>query len=104
MTSETVTDLSPEEALELARDFFTGPDAVYEASISDESDTHLSFGTFRSRIVVAAFPDPEGEGPTRVRVSTLREYAVADRFLTYLQSHDPARVGGGEPGGGPGTG
>lgn len=95
MTSETVTDLSPDDVLDLARDFFTGRDAVYEASISGESDTHVSFATFRSRIVVAAFPDPEGEGRTRARVSTLREYAVADRFLTYLETHDapdtPAR-------------
>lgn len=104
MTSETVTDLSPEEVLDLARDFFTGPDAVYEASISDESDNHLSFGTFRSRIVVAAFPDPEGEGPTRTRVSTLREYAVADRFLTYLQTHHRARLAGGGAGEGDGAG
>lgn len=87
MTSETVTDLPPREVLELARDFFTGRNAVYDASISEESDTHIAFATFRSRIVVAAFPDPEAEGRTRARVSTLREYAVADKFITYLDTH-----------------
>lgn len=96
MTSETTTDLSPEAVLELAREFFTGSDAVFEASVSEESDTHITFATFRSRIVVAAFPDPEGEAATRVRVSTLREYTVADRFLTYLRT--APREAAGEPG------
>lgn len=86
MTNEATTDLSPGRVLELAREFFTGPEAVHDASISVESDSHVTFATFRSRIVVAAFPDPEGEAATRVRVSTLREYVVADRFLTYLRS------------------
>lgn len=85
MTSETTVSLAPEEALDLAREFFTGRDAVFEASVSEESDDHIAFATFRSRIVVAAFPDPEGQG-TRVRVSTLREYSAADRFLTYLRT------------------
>lgn len=86
MTSEATTDLSPSEVLELARSFFTGPGAVQAASVSEESDRHVTFATFRSRIVVSAFPDPEGEAPTRVRVSTLREYAAADRFLTSLRT------------------
>ncbi len=84
MTSEATTDLSPSDVLGMAREFFTGPEAVQAASISEESDRHVTFATFRSRIVVSAFPDPEGEAPTRVRVSTLREYAAADRFLTWL--------------------
>lgn len=91
MTSEATTELPPGEVLELARRFFTGPDAVHEASISEESDSHVTFATFRSRLVVAAFPDPDDDA-TRVRVSTLREYAVADRFLTYLESAAPERV------------
>lgn len=86
MTSETTTGLAPDEVLDLARDFFTGQDAIHEASVSEESETHITFATFRSRIVVAAFPDPDGEGETRVRVSTLREYDVADRFVTFLRT------------------
>lgn len=86
MTNEATTDLSPARVLEMARDFFTGPDAVQAASVSEESERHVTFATFRSRIVVAAFPDPEEEAPTRVRVSTLREYAAADRFLTWLRT------------------
>lgn len=86
MTSETTTELDPGDVFELARQFFIGPDPVREASLAQESDTHLTFETFRSRIVVAAFPDPRGEAATRVRVSTLREYDVASRFLTYLRT------------------
>ena len=86
MTNEATTELSPDRVLEMARAFFTGPDAVQPASISEESERHLTFATFRSRIVVSAFPDPEEEAPTRVRVSTLREYAAADRFLTWLRT------------------
>jgi tartrate dehydratase beta subunit/fumarate hydratase class I family protein len=86
MTSETITDLAPDDVLDLAREFFTGRDAVHEASVSEESDTHITFATFRSRIVVAAFPDPDGEDETRVRVSTLREYDVADQFLTFVRT------------------
>lgn len=86
MTLETTTDLDPAEVLELAREFFIGRDPVREASLSRESESHLTFETFRSRIVVAAFPDPRGEAPTRVRVSTLREYDVAGRFVTYVRT------------------
>lgn len=92
MTSEATTKLSPARVLQLAKEFFTGPDAVHEASVSEESDSHVTFATFRSRIVVAAFPDPQGEAPTRVRVSTLREYAVIDRFLTFLRSAASGKV------------
>lgn len=86
MTNEATTQLSPGRVLQMAREFFTGPGAVEDASVSEESDRHVTFATFRSRIVVSAFPDPEQEGATRVRVSTLRDYAAADRFLTWLRT------------------
>lgn len=96
MTSETTTHLPPADVLDLAREFFTGRDAVRPASLSRESDSHLAFETFRSRIVVAAFRDPAGEAPTRVRVSTLREYDVVDRFLTYVRTVRAGEAGAGE--------
>lgn len=86
MTSETTTDLSPSEVLDLARDFFTGPDAVRDMSISEESETHVEFASFRSSVVVAAFPDPDEEVRTRVRASSLREYATVDQFLTFVRT------------------
>lgn len=86
MTSETTTDLSPSDVLEMARSFFSGPEAVHTMSVSESSDTHVEFASFRSSLLVAAFPDPDGEGRTRVRVSTLREYGAADQFLTFLRT------------------
>lgn len=86
MTSETTTDLSPAEVLELARAFFTGPDAVCDLSISGSSETHVEFASFRSSVIVGAFPDPEEDGRTRVRASSLREYAAVDQFLTFLRT------------------
>lgn len=94
MTSETTTSRAPGEVLDLAREFFTGRNAVYEASVSEESDTHVTFATFRSRIAVGAFPDPGDEDRTRVRVSTLREYAAADRFLTFLDTEPSGAAAG----------
>lgn len=93
MTAETTTHLSPTDVIELARSFFTGPDAVFSASIEEADETHLVLNTYRSRIVVAAFPDPGGSGETRVRVSTLREDAVAGRFLTYVRTADSPAAG-----------
>lgn len=91
MTRDTATTLSPAEALDEARRFFTGPDATFQASIEEESESHLIFNTFRSRIVVSAFPDPRGEAPTRVRASTLREDAVVGKFLTHVRTTVPPR-------------
>lgn len=89
MTLEETTAVAPERVLEEARDFFTGDDSVYTAWLEDESDTHLTFGTFRSKIAVSAFPDPEGEAPTRVRVSTLRVDDSIGKFMTYVRTLSP---------------
>lgn len=86
MTLETTTEMSPERVLQEARDFFTGDESVYSAWLEDESDTHLTFGTFRSKIAVSAFPDPEGEAPTRVRVSTLRVDDSIGKFMTHIRT------------------
>lgn len=84
MTSEITTRLPPADVLAAARRFFMGPEAYHEAWLETESEGHVSFGTFRGKIAVAAFPDPREEAPTRVRVSTLREEGAVPRLLTYL--------------------
>lgn len=89
MTLETTTDIDPETVLEAAREFFTGEDSVYTASLEEESDTHLTLGTFRNKIAVSAFPDPEGEAPTRVRVSTLRVDESIGKFMTWIRTLSP---------------
>lgn len=86
MTIETTTTLAPEEALALARKFFAGSGGPSSASISEQSEMHVVFATFRSRIAVSAFPDPQREGQTRVRASTLREEEAARKFITYVRT------------------
>jgi hypothetical protein len=86
MTSEITTSLPPEEVLRAAKAFFMGDDPFHTAWLESESESHLSLGTFRGNIAVAAFPDPEDSGRTRVRVSTLREEHVVPRLLTYLST------------------
>ncbi len=84
MTNETTTTLPAAAVLSAAKRFFTGREAIQPAWIEAESETHVSFATFRSNVLVSAFPDPEWEGMTRVRASTLRDEAAVGKFLTYL--------------------
>lgn len=95
MTLETTTAIAPEKVLREAREFFTGDQSVYSAWLESESDTHLTFGTFRSKIAVSAFPDPEGDAPTRVRVSTLRVDDSIGKFMTYIRTLSPGTTGEG---------
>lgn len=93
MTLETTTEMSPERVLQEAREFFTGDESVYSAWLEEESDTHLTLGTFRSKIAVSAFPDPEGEAPTRVRVSTLRIDDSIGKFMTHIRTLSSGATG-----------
>lgn len=93
MTLETTTEIAPERILEEARDFFTGEGAVYSAWLEEESDSHLTLGTFRNKIAVSAFPDPEGEARTRVRVSTLRVDDAIGKFITFVRTLSPDAAG-----------
>lgn len=88
MISETLTGMSPERTIELARRFFTDSGATLPATIVDEGKSHLTVATFRSRLAIAAFPDPDGRG-TRVRVSTLRRNDAVGKLLTLLATGEP---------------
>lgn len=99
MTTETTTSLTPPDVLEAVKRFFMGEDAYHTAWLERESETHLSFGTFRGNIAVAAFPDPEQEGRTKVRVSTLREEHAVPRLMTYLRTLDAPQPTWAGPGG-----
>ncbi len=98
MRVEVASELSPEEVLQATRAFFMGPDAYESAWLETESDAHLSFGTFRGNLAVAAFPDPEEEAPTRIRISTLREEGIVPRLLTYLRTLRPEAAASGPTG------
>jgi hypothetical protein len=95
MITETVSALAPERVIEEAKRFFTEEQAVLPAQIVDEGDRHLTVSTFRSRVAVSAFPDPDGAG-TRVRVSTLRRNDAVGKLVALLATaSDPAPSSGG---------
>ena len=91
MTAETTTSLPPDEVLAAARGFFTGEEAIHSAWVEAESSTHVSFGTFRSNIVVSAVPDSGAAGLTRVRVSSLRDAGAVGGFITFLGTASEGR-------------
>lgn len=88
MISETLTAMSPERTIEEARRFFTDSGATLPATIVEEGKNHLTVTTFRSRLAITAFPDPEGRG-TRVRVGTLRSNDAVGKLLTLLATGEP---------------
>jgi len=86
MTTEIGTVLAVEAVLARARTFFLGADRFADAWIESESDTHITFCTFRGSLSIAAFPGTEGDDTTRVRVTTLREEGIVPRLLAYVAS------------------
>ena len=88
MITETLTALPPEQAIERARSFFSDAGAALPATVIESGENHLTVATFRSRLAITAYPDPDGRG-TRVRVSTLRNNDAVGKLLTLLASADP---------------
>ncbi|MEN8143601.1 MAG: hypothetical protein ABFS14_01500 [Gemmatimonadota bacterium] len=86
MISEVTTKLEPAAVLDRARQFFLGAGSIHAASLSEESESHLTFTTFRDRLAIAAYPDPGGHG-TRVRVSTLRPNQAVGKLLAFVSSN-----------------
>jgi hypothetical protein len=84
MTTETTIARPPEAILRAARDFFLAPGRMADAWIESESDTHVSFCTFRGNLAIGVSPDAEDPGRTRVRVTTLRQEGLVPRLITYL--------------------
>jgi hypothetical protein len=96
MIRETVSDLTPEGVIEEARRFFTDEDAAMPATVVEESPRSVTLSTFRSRLAISAFPDPDGNG-TRVRISTLRRNDAVGKFVSLVSR---AIAGSGGAGGG----
>ena len=63
MTTETKSQLSSLQILEAARRFFLGDEPVCQAWLESESDTSLTFNTFKTNIVVnwGASPNTAGD-------------------------------------------
>ena len=91
MTTEIASPLTPGDALAAVRTFFLGDDRIADAWIETESDSHITFCTFRGNLSVAAFPDSDAPGGTRIRVTTLREEGIVPRLLSYLDLKGSAR-------------
>ena len=72
------------------RAFFQGKDPMANAWIETESESHIAFCTFRGNLSIAAFPDPELPGKTKVRVTTLREEGIVPRLLAQIALHSSA--------------
>jgi len=89
MTSEVMTRLAPSEVIREAKRFFTDEDSVCAAALVDESESHVTLSTFRSRLAVSAVAEPEG---TRVRVSTLRPDESVGKFLFHIRTAGPAET------------
>lgn len=87
MINETVTSLDPEAAIEQAKRFFTDASSPLPATVVEEGAGNLTVATFRSRVAVSAFPDPNGHG-TRVRISTLRRTDAVGKLLTLLATSE----------------
>ncbi len=90
MTRETLVKLTPEETLERAKAFFTGPESGYSGTLIEDGDGFVRFRTFRG--VLAIMADREGEF-TRVRCSTLRYHPSVGKFLLSLGAESPAARG-----------
>jgi len=86
MTTETTLSIPPRDVLEAARDFFLAPDRLADAWIESESDSHVSFCTFRGNLAIGAAPDADEPSRTRVRLTTLREEGLVPRLVTFLKS------------------
>ena len=87
MISETLTAMSPERTIDVAKRFFTDSGAILPATIVNEGENHLTVATFRSSLANSAWPDPDGRG-TRVRVSTLRRDDAVGKLLTLLATSE----------------
>ena len=91
MTTETKSTLTPQEVLGAARRFFLGDEPVCQAWLESESDTSLTFNTFRGNLVIAAMPAAE-DGSTSVRITTLRAEGSVPRLVTYIRSLETGAV------------
>ena len=90
MTTEIESSLPPTAVLDLVRSFFLDKDPVANAWIETESESHISFCTFRGHLSIAAFPDPELPSKTKVRVTTLREEGIVPRLVAQITLHSSA--------------
>lgn len=101
LVQETLTDLSPEEVIRHARDFFLTRFTPYGAFVEDESETHLTLSIEAGEVMIGAART--GTGRTLARGSTSRLQHELSQFLVTLGNSEEVRqtaIGSGTSGSG----
>jgi hypothetical protein len=89
LIQEVLTDLSPEEIVQRAKEFFSMRLTAYTGFLEEESDHHVKFEMDAGELMVAA---SAGEGGrTRVRGSTSRAHHELSQFLSTLAPAEEVR-------------
>lgn len=100
LIQEVLTDVSPREVVERAREFFTTRFSPYAGFESDETETSIRFSFEAGELVIGAGLQ---DGRTLVRGSTSRIHHELSQFLTTLAPPEEVRqnlVGPGASGAG----
>lgn len=84
MKREALVSLSPDEVLDLAKEYFSDVSSGYGGTLIEEGDGFVRFDTFRGHLAVYAIQE-EGT-QTRVRCSTLQYHPSIGKFLMQLQT------------------
>jgi hypothetical protein len=95
LQQEVRTDLSQEEVIRRAREFFTTRFTAYGAYVESESDTHLAFRFDAGELVIGTGRE---DGRTVVRGSTSRVHHELSQFLTTLSPPEEVRQNAVGPG------
>ena len=100
LIQEVLTDNSPAEVVERAKEFFITRLSQYTALVSDEGPAHVKFDVEAGEVVIVTVPQ---DGRTLVRGSTSRLHHELSQFLTTLAPAEEVRqnlVGPGASGAG----
>jgi hypothetical protein len=95
LIQEVLTELSPEEVIERAREFFSMRLTPYAAFTEDAGPTHVKFSTEAGDLTIGV---GEQEGRRLVRGSTSRLHHELSQFLTTLAPLEEVRQNSPGPG------
>lgn len=89
LIQEVLTDLSPEEVVLRAKEFFRTRLSAYTGFLEEESDHHVKFHMEAGDLAIGASPG-EG-GRTKVRGSTSRAHHELSQFFATLAPAEEVR-------------
>lgn len=88
LVQEVVTDFTPAEVLDRAREFFLTRFSPYGASVEQESEGHIKFHNEAAEVVIGVVPQ---ESRTLVRGSSSRMHHEVSQFLVTLAPPEDVR-------------